>query len=106
MTNGNLLDEEAWEKCGREVREMAARVAVIPDDAIAEVYGSGYAEDGRAFIVVLETVGGRTMIVSATPGERLRVHVERHSEKPAGALDLTKVAANDGDLTSGTGRAE
>lgn len=55
-----------------ELRSALAEIDIVPPATVARVHSAGYAEDGRTFILMLDTVEGETLIVSATPGARLR----------------------------------
>jgi hypothetical protein len=48
---------------------------LVPEDEIADVHSWGFAEDGRTFVRMLDTLGGKTPMIQAASGERLSVGV-------------------------------
>ena len=58
-----------------ELERIFGRLRLVPNDIVKDVYTADYAEDGKTFVLMLETEGGKTMMVVATPGEPLRLSV-------------------------------
>jgi len=58
-----------------ELRAALRDLPLLPEDLIAEVHAHGYAEDG-SYQLVADTTEGKTMVVTFTPGEPLRVYVQ------------------------------
>lgn len=61
------------EQFRKDLEEIFSQVQLVPDDTIKSIVASGYAEDGRTFTLMLDTTDGGTVIVSACPGQPLKV---------------------------------
>ena len=66
---------DADEKFRLEVGHLFAKLPLVPEDEIADVHPWGFAEDGRTFVRMLDTLGGKTPMIQAASGERLSVGV-------------------------------
>jgi hypothetical protein len=51
---------DADEKFRQEVGHLFAKLPLVPEDEIADVHSWGFAEDGRTFVRMLDTLGGKT----------------------------------------------
>ena len=75
MTFGGAMtvSKESEDQLIKNLGEALSGIELVPDDTIVAIHSAGYAEDGKTFILMLDTAEGGTLIVSACPGEALRV---------------------------------
>ena len=57
----------ADEQFQAELRSIFAQLPLIPEDVITDVHSFGYAEDNKTLVVMLDTAGGKTLMIQATP---------------------------------------
>jgi hypothetical protein len=53
--------------------ELFKQLPLVPEDEIESIHSYGYAEDGRTFCLMLDLIGGGTLLIQAEPGKPLAV---------------------------------
>jgi hypothetical protein len=50
-----------------------SKLPMVPSDEIEAIHSYGLAEDNKTLVVMLDLVGGGTLMIQATPGKPLSV---------------------------------
>ena len=61
----------------QDVERIFSQLRLLPEDVIAGIHSSGSCEDGATFQLMLDTIEGATIVITATPGQRLAVSVHQ-----------------------------